>query len=255
MPDYSTPAIMIRRIDFGDYDLITTFLTLNNGKITLIAKSAKKSTKRFGGILELFSVLQVVYNTGNGKNLPILKEAVLKHPFSMIRTNIKKTAYASYWAELIDKWTQKNEKQIQLFNLFYHVLERLDKSNEPVEVISILFQIKFLSLSGICPNIACCLKCNTAIENISHNLISFDLAKGSILCNKCNLKSSRQKLISKGTIKQLLWLKKNSLAIAQRIKFTPNTLTESLNLLENFAAYHMDNTPKSLSFLNQIRKN
>jgi len=46
---------MLRRTDFGDYDLIITFLSLSKGKISVIAKSAKKSTKRFAGVLELTS--------------------------------------------------------------------------------------------------------------------------------------------------------------------------------------------------------
>ena len=102
MPVSSTPAIMLRRIEFGDYDYIITFFTLNQGKISVIAKSAKKSTKRFSGILELFSVLDIVYGSDRGKGLPLLKEAVLKQPFSKIRADIRKTAYASYWAELIN---------------------------------------------------------------------------------------------------------------------------------------------------------
>ncbi|MGD9260057.1 MAG: recombination protein O N-terminal domain-containing protein, partial [Desulfobacterales bacterium] len=76
MPAFSTPAVLLRRLDYGDFDLITTFFTLEKGKVTLIAKSAKKSTKRFSGILELFSVLEIVGSTGKGKGLPVLQEAV-----------------------------------------------------------------------------------------------------------------------------------------------------------------------------------
>jgi len=60
MPILSTPAILLRRIDYGDYDLIITLLTFDAGKISVIAKSAKKSIKRFSGVLELFSVLNVI---------------------------------------------------------------------------------------------------------------------------------------------------------------------------------------------------
>ncbi|MBW1752074.1 MAG: DNA repair protein RecO [Deltaproteobacteria bacterium] len=85
MSSFETPAIMLRRVDFGDYDLIITFFTLKQGKKSVIAKSAKKSTKRFAGILELFSVLDIVFGKGRGKGLPVLQEAALKHPFAGIR--------------------------------------------------------------------------------------------------------------------------------------------------------------------------
>ena len=90
MSAINTSAILLRRIEHGDYDLVVTFLTLNQGKISLIAKSAKKSVKRFGGVLELFSVLDIVYRPGRG--LPVLQEAALKSPLDNIRCDVGKTA-------------------------------------------------------------------------------------------------------------------------------------------------------------------
>ena len=121
MPVFSTPAVLLRRMDYGDFDVIITFFTLKCGKLTLIAKSAKKSTKRFAGILELFSVLEVVAGTSRGKGLAVLQEAVLKQPFSAIRADFKKMAYASYWAELIYNWIEENFKQVPLYYLFEQV--------------------------------------------------------------------------------------------------------------------------------------
>ncbi|MBS3810049.1 MAG: recombination protein O N-terminal domain-containing protein, partial [Desulfobacterales bacterium] len=60
MSGFSTPAILLRRIEYGDYDLIATFLTRAKGKISVIAKNAKKSRKRFSGLLEPFTALDLV---------------------------------------------------------------------------------------------------------------------------------------------------------------------------------------------------
>ncbi|MGD2151009.1 MAG: DNA repair protein RecO, partial [Desulfobacterales bacterium] len=180
MSSFSTPAIMLRRIDFGDYDLIITFFTLNKGKISVIAKSAKKSTKRFAGILELFSVLDVVYSIGRGKGLPILQEATLKHAFSNIRSKIIKTAYASYWAELINQWMEEGQKQVRLFQLFRHVLSELDLDHTSEEALSILFQIRFMTIAGLGPNLKQCSICQAEIEKMKEYRIKFDLSKGGI---------------------------------------------------------------------------
>jgi DNA repair protein RecO (recombination protein O) len=50
----ATPAVLLRRVDYGDFDLILTLFTESTGKIAVIAKHAKKSKKRFAGVLELF---------------------------------------------------------------------------------------------------------------------------------------------------------------------------------------------------------
>jgi DNA repair protein RecO (recombination protein O) len=244
MSSFSTPAIMLRRIDFGDYDLIITFFTLNKGKISVIAKSAKKSTKRFAGILELFSVLDVVYSIGRGKGLPILQEATLKHAFSNIRSKIIKTAYASYWAELINQWMEEGQKQVRLFQLFRHVLSELDLDHTSEEALSILFQIRFMTIAGLGPNLKQCSICQAEIEKMKESRIKFD---------GCASGDSQKIFLSKGTIKHLLWIQRGDLTRAARIKFASQALTESLKFLEAFVPYHLGKEPRSLKFLRQIR--
>jgi DNA repair protein RecO (recombination protein O) len=253
MPTFSTPAIMLRRIEFGDYDIIITFFTLNHGKVSVIAKSAKKSTKRFSGILELFSVLDIVYGSTRGKGLPVLQEAVLKQPFSEIRADIIKTAYASYWAELIDKWMEKSEKQSKLYHLLKYVLGGLDFGNTNEAVLSILFQMRFIAISGHSPNLMQCTICKTPLEEIKKRSIIFDLSKGGLVCENCSQNTSKKIVLSKGTIKQLLWIEKGDLKMAKRIRFAPQTLNEGLTFLEAFVPYHLGKEPKSLKILRQIR--
>jgi len=179
------PAIILRRIDFGDYDLIVTIFTLNKGKISVIAKSAKKSKKRFAGILELFSVLDVVCTVGRGKGLPVLQEATLTHAFPNIRSKIIKTAYASYWAELINQWMEEGQKQVQLFNLFRYVLQELDIDRTSEAALSILFQIKFMTIAGLDPDLKQCIICRAELEKMKKIRIKFDLSRGGIICDGC----------------------------------------------------------------------
>jgi DNA repair protein RecO (recombination protein O) len=253
MPSFSTPAIMLRRIDHGDYDLIITCFTLTKGKISTIAKYAKKSVKRFSGLLELFSVLNVVCHTGRGRGLPVLQEAVLKHPFIEIRGDIKKTAYASYWAQLIIAWMEEGQKHEPLYYLFHHVLEKLDQGHMSGEALSILFQMRFMKMAGLDPNLNECSICRVEMERIKKNEIIFDLKKGGIVCEKCASGSAGQIFLSKGTIKQLLWIKSGELKKAGRIRFTSRALKEGIEFIEAFVPYHLGKEPRSLKFLRQIR--
>lgn len=254
MSSYSTPAIVLRKVDFGDYDLVITFFTLQEGKITAIAKSAKKSTKRFAGILELFSVLNVVYSTGRRKGLPVLQEATLKYPFSSIRTSMLKTAYASYWAQLINEWMESGQKQVEIYELFQYMLRKLDSCQTSEAALSILFQMKFITLSGLAPNLGQCSVCHIEVEKLKETRVQFDFAKGGILCDGCASKTSRKTFLSKGIIKQLLWIEKGDLVKAVRVRFSSDALKEGLEFLETFVPYHLGKEPRSLKFLQQIRK-
>lgn len=254
MSSYSTPAIVLRKVDFGDYDLVITFFTLQEGKITAIAKSAKKSTKRFAGILELFSALNVVYSTGRRKGLPVLQEATLKYPFSSIRTSMLKTAYASYWAQLINEWMESGQKQVEIYELFQYMLRKLDSCQTSEAALSILFQMKFITLSGLAPNLGQCSVCHIEVEKLKETRVQFDFAKGGILCDGCASKTSRKTFLSKGIIKQLLWIEKGDLVKAVRVRFSSDALKEGLEFLETFVPYHLGKEPRSLKFLQQIRK-
>jgi len=254
MSSFATPAILLRRVDFGDYDLIITFFTLSKGKISVIAKSAKKSTKRFSGILEIFSVLDVVCSTGRRKGLPVLSEAAIKHPFAGIRADIIKTAYASYWAELINEWTEQNQRQDQLYRLFEYVLQALDQGRKSEAALSILFQMRFVALSGLWPNLGSCSICQTKIEQIKENSFRFDLVKGGLVCNGCTPVRPNKIRLSKGTIKQLLWIKRGDLARAMRVKFTAQALQEGLKFSEAFVPYHIGKELRSHIFIKKIRQ-
>jgi DNA repair protein RecO (recombination protein O) len=254
MSSYSTPAIVLRKIDYGEYDFVITLFTLKKGKVSIIAKSAKKSKKRFAGILELFSIIDVVCNVGRRKGLPVLQEAVLKYPFFDIRSSALKTAYASYWAELINEWMESDQKQVQLYQLFQYVLRKLDSSQVSEASLSILFQIKFLTIAGLSPNLRQCSVCRTDIEKITETRVRFDFTKGGILCGGCASKTSRKTFLSKGIIKQLLWIEKGDLVKAVRVKFASDALRESSEFLETFVPYHLGKEPRSLKFLQQIRK-
>ena len=255
MPVFSTPAILLRRLDYGDFDLILTFLSLERGKISLIAKSAKKSTKRFAGILELFSLMEVVASTGKGRGLPVLQEAALKSPFSTIRNDIRKTAYASYWCELLNKWVEENQKQAPLFYLLKHVLSQLDGGAPAAAEISIFFQMRLLYLSGHGPSLRQCGRCRKNLETIQSNPVVFDIAKGAILCDGCTSGAGGGRIrLSKGTIKQLLWVESGDLKKASRVRFGAQAIKEGLEFLEAFVPYIMGMQPQSLKFLRQIRK-
>lgn len=255
MGQFSTTAVLLRRIDYGDADLILTLLTQDRGKMAAIAKSAKKSVRRFGGLLDLFCILNVVCHSGRGNGLPVLQEASLCQPFHRIRADVTRTAYASYWAELVCAWTESDTPQGEVFDLLQRILGLLDEGGLSPPVLSVLFQLRFLGLAGMGPNLDCCTGCGRPLpEAVTGAPPAFDLGRGGVVCCDCRGAARRPLPLSLGTIKQLRWLAAGDLNRAQRIRFTPSALNEGETLLEAFVPYHLGKTLRSLDFLRQLRR-
>lgn len=249
----STPAILLRRVDFGDFDLILTLLTLTEGKVSVMAKSAKRSVKRFGGALELFSQLNVVFSSGPKRGLPLLQEAALVQPFPAIRSDIQKTAYASYWSEIVHKWVMEGKKEERLYHLLHLALEGLDENALPDALLSLVFQARFLSLSGLRPNMEQCMCCAESIERIKTPYFSFDPHRGGLLCSRCDDGVREKPTLSKGTLKLLDWIEGDDFDHVRRVRFSPQALQEAQGFLEAVVPSHLGKMPKSLVFLQKIR--
>jgi DNA repair protein RecO (recombination protein O) len=245
-------------MDFSEYDYILDFLTRDHGKLTVIAKNAKKSKKRFAGVLELFSCMEAIFavsKTCRG-SMPLLKEASLTHPFAGIRGDVEKVAYASYWAEMINRWVVSGGFQKDLFPLFFHALTLLDNDMAPKEAVSLLFQIRFMSLAGMSPELLFCRVCHKPLDDISGSQILFDVAMGGLVCEACasSVRSAAPVFISKSAIKQLLWLNAGDLRKAGRIQLTAAAKREGLAAMEMFVPFHLATEIRSLKVLRCIRE-
>ena len=252
----ATPSIILRRMDFSEYDYIIDFLTRDHGKVSAIAKNAKKSKKRFAGVLEPFSCLEAYFGVSKRGNLLLLKEAVLTHPFAGLRNDAEKVAYASYWSEMINRWVVSGGFQKDLFPLFFHTLTMLDTDAAYRETVSLLFQTRFMNLAGMSPELTGCRICRRSLDDMAESQVLFDITMGGLVCGACipSTQVARSVYISKGAIKQLLWLKEGNLQKAGRIQLTAAAKREGTVAMELFVPFHLSAEIKSLKVLRCLRE-
>ncbi len=268
MDDFSTDAILLRKIEYGDHDLIITFLTRDKGKISVMAKNAKKSVRRFSGAMDLFSVnhIQCAFPKKNRTAMINLCQTVLENGFSHIRYDVVNTAYASYWMEIVTQWLEEGKAQPDIFELLFTALEMVDDGFIRTEVISLLFQIRFMRLSGFSPGLDQCDACRTNLEDVHLTRFWFDFKAGRIVCPECRGSerfaresagpfggSARGCWVSKGTLKQLSWINTVEMSRADRIKFSPVAIREGETLLESFIPFYIGRHFNSLKFLQKMR--
>jgi len=253
MDDFCTTGMVLQRQRHGDYDLILRCLTADRGRIAVMAKHALKSTRRFVGALELFCVLQMVCRPARRGDLAFLGEVTVARAFAAIRADILKTAYAGYWCELILRWTESHHAQPGLYGLLHDMLDKLNAGSLSPDWLSVIFQMRFLLVAGICPDLSCCGACHAGVDSLSQSSVCVDVSGGCLVCAGCGRSDARMRL-SKGTLKQLQWISVGDSALIGRLRCSRQTLAESMRFLERFVPYHVGIDPRSLGVLNQLRR-
>ena len=180
-------AVVLRSIEYGDKDLIVTFLMADEGKRTAIAKGGKVSKKRFAGSLELFRVCDVTYSEGSRKDtMAILKESTVVEDFRHIEASFDKIAIGSYGTELTRELLRDGEGQGEILDAlvgFYQRLHHQEEHAARLEADLHTFILHLLGLSGYAPQLTHCVHCGLAVDQGQRLL--FSRRGDGALCQPC----------------------------------------------------------------------
>lgn len=234
MHQASLNSVLLRKTEFGDFDYILTYFTKELGNISVIAKNAKKSKKRFSGKLELYTVSKIIYSSANKGGLPVLTEVMLEEPFEQIRMDVLKLAFASYWAEIITSWIQANTPQEKIYDLLTFLLGVLNEDKISPQAANLYFQVHFLKFQGFDPMLSRCASCGNELEKSLKNF-RFRFDKGGILCSKCS--DFYNGSLSTVNLKQLLWIRENEFEAASKLKFSVKNIKDCAKFLSGFLSY------------------
>ncbi len=230
---YETEALVLSTTEHGESDQIVTFFTQSSGRVTAIAKGAKKSKKRFVNKLEQFSFLRIVYQQKNNNSLSFLSEAELHTAFIHLRNNVHLYEVASVIREFLLFAIKEGEPEKKVFQLSLWALHSLNQ-NQTAKSILALYLLRFFDYIGYRPNLECCNRCDSTIHPGQN--YRFDSGSGGLICTNCFPGSSRGKPIFHGTIKILKSGQDQPLEKLHRLKLSGQILQESLRLLHNYGS-------------------
>jgi DNA repair protein RecO (recombination protein O) len=229
-----TDAIVLECNDHGESDVIVTLFSQTEGRISAIAKGAKKSLRRFVNKLELFSFLHIVCSRKTGRSLAFLSEADLHTSFLGIRNDLQLYTIASVIREFLLAGIKEDEPDEQIFRLSLWSLHNLDL-HQPPKAILVLFLIRFFDHVGYRPDLLSCGKCTEQVIPLKKYF--FDASRGRILCSGCSTGSTRGIAVSHGTIKILRSAQDLSLERLHRLKLSGTILQEALAILHAYGRH------------------
>ncbi len=140
-----TEGVVLKHSNFQEADRLLVLYTKDFGKVTCIAKGARRPRSRKAGHVELGNWCRVFI--AKGKNLDILTEVEIKKAFGQVDFTENKANQIYHLLELVDSLTPNNQKNEKVFNLLVNFLSKI-KKDEDFNLISAVFKIKLLSRLG-----------------------------------------------------------------------------------------------------------
>ena len=144
----TTNAIVLRKRKFSDTSLIVSWCTESLGCVQTMARGALRPRGPFAGKLDLFFEAEIQIKRSRRSNLHTLTEVALRNPFAGIRRGHLRTQTAAYFSELIERCTERDHCEPELFALLRRAFGFLD-ANEPTARAVSHFEAELARITGV----------------------------------------------------------------------------------------------------------
>lgn len=162
MPLKDSEAIVLRTYPLREADLLVTLFTRVEGKVRGVARSAKKSKRRFGGALEPLTYVRAYYEDRERQELSRLDSCeVIESPLSTQVTYGRAVALG-HVAELLDELLPDREANDAVFRLTLSVLDMIRGNDVWMPVT--YFELWLTRLMGFLPDLSECIVCGVTLN-------------------------------------------------------------------------------------------
>ncbi len=247
MREFSSEAIILRHLDYGEADRIVTFLTPGHGRLKGFARSARNSRKRFGAALEPFSRVRLHWTAPRSGDLVSLKEADLLDLRAGLRAELSAIALAGYGCELVDELFGEQQGHVEVFDLLDAFLDHLAAGGAAPES-RLLLELRLLNLAGYMPHL---LHCSACSGTLGSGAVVFDAERGGSLCRGC-AGGVGGVTVSLPTLGSLARSLKAPFTLFKGFRLSSTTLNEGGHLVAEALRPHLHGPLKSRDFLARI---
>lgn len=147
-----TAAVLIRRRAWSETSWITTWLTRDHGKISTVAKGARRIGSSFAGRLDLFFIAEISFSLSKKSALHSLREVRVLEPFDASAVAYGAVFLCGYFAEVTDLVTEPGAPVPELFDLHCRALAHLRSQPASRRALE-HFEKELASLLGIADNL------------------------------------------------------------------------------------------------------
>jgi DNA repair protein RecO (recombination protein O) len=242
----TTPAILLRSVAYGEADRVVTLLGRTTGRVSALARSARKSQRRFGGGLGVAATGHATLRERRGAELLGLEAFEVVEARIGLGQDLARTAHAAYALELCDKLCAPRQPEPAVYDWLDELLTRVERG--PATALRLrVFELGLLGRLGLAPVLATCAGCGRA--DLDAEPVRWHATRGGVVCGGCARTGA---VLASSTRRELVRLQQ--LALAETGLDGPDrSLNEACRrAIGELIRLHLTGPLKSLAFIDKM---
>lgn len=183
-------GVVIKEIPYKDNDKIITLMTDSLGKISCMAKGAKKTNSSLLASCQLLVYSEFVLYKGT--SFYHINSAESIDTFYSLRTDYDKLQKAYEITKILNSLVVESEEtSSHILSLYLNTLYVISKDMLKFDYTMSVFKLKMLALLGYSPSIVACSNCSKRMVTEDNLGYYYSFNTNSILCGECYKKLSK----------------------------------------------------------------
>lgn len=186
-------GIVLAESNVGDYDKMLTILTPNLGKISCVAKGARRPRSALLAGTQIFCFGE--YLVFKGSQTYHINSVEPIEVFYNLRIDLDKLKYAVHINKIVQDVTQENQNTYKILQLLLNTLYTISELDKNLDMVLGVFKLRLLSILGFTPKIEKCTNCEE-----KEKLEYFSIKDNGLKCKTCGKQDTSAISISQSTL-------------------------------------------------------
>jgi len=244
----TTTGLVLRETTYKESSKILTVLTEKEGRITVLAKGARRKGSKIGAAAQLLSYSEMTLYQSKGPWT--LTESHSIEMFQGLREDLVLLALGSYFAKLLEVLSDEDSPSPEMLSLGLNALFALSEMKRPPEIVKPSFEMRLMCAAGFEPAVEACNGCFS--EEIAEPVLS--LYGGTVSCRSCqNAPESEIARLCPESLKALRYIINADPKKLYSFKLEGEALKNLYRASEEYTKAQTDRFFKTLDFYNSVR--
>jgi DNA repair protein RecO (recombination protein O) len=182
---HTTLSLVLGRVAYGESDLVLTLFSEQLGRISAMARGARRSQRRFGGALEPMHTLRMRLDERPRVELFTLRESAIDKPRMRLVADLERMQAAGRALSWVRRAAPARTPEPLVWRVVESLLDRLDATGDETSPIAELGEAGLLLLGAFGWGIDFnrCVRCGKPCEPERPALL--DPGRGGLVCRSC----------------------------------------------------------------------